>query len=189
MLAVLVFTGSVSVTLLASLTMASINAFVLGMYWLLGWQLGAIEGVGLTTLVGLSVDFCIHFSEAFVRSPLTQRRHKARYAAAAHAHAAVGTVQEGLELHLVYGNLDNCLQACKIVATECAVQGCNGNNGRPCPCLSYHHHRCCATAVVYADHCAEPIWYHHCVLAVSKLGLRHVHADPAASHMWTCSRA
>jgi hypothetical protein len=48
----------------------------------MGWQLGAIEGVGVTTLVGLSVDFCIHFSEAFVMSPLHLRKDKARCALA-----------------------------------------------------------------------------------------------------------
>ena len=77
---ILVFTGSLAITGLATATMACINALVLGLYHVLGWHLGAIEGVSITVLVGLSVDFCIHFSEAFVASPLDLRRDRAKCA-------------------------------------------------------------------------------------------------------------
>ena len=79
-IAVFVFTGSLIITLLATLTMAGINILVLGLYWVLGWRLGAIEGVSITVLVGLSVDFCLHFSEAFTHSPLLTRKDRARCA-------------------------------------------------------------------------------------------------------------
>lgn len=58
--------------------MVCINVLVLGLYHAMGWQLGAIEGVSITVLVGLSVDFCIHFSEAFVQSRLELRTDRAQ---------------------------------------------------------------------------------------------------------------
>jgi predicted RND superfamily exporter protein len=94
MAAVYVFTGSLVVMLLATITMVGINILVLGLYWVLGWRLGAIEGVAVTVLVGLSVDNCIHFSEAFVMSPLTLRKDKARRASdsTSHLHGCVGAL-------------------------------------------------------------------------------------------------
>jgi protein dispatched 3 len=80
LVSVYVFTGSVVVMILASVTMACINILVIGLYYVLGWTIGAVEGVAITVLVGLSVDFCLHFSEAFVMSPLTTRKDKAEYA-------------------------------------------------------------------------------------------------------------
>lgn len=79
MVSVYVFTGSVVVMALAAATMVCINTLILGLYHVMGWRLGAIEGVSITVLVGLSVDFSIHFSEAFVRSPLIGRRDRAQY--------------------------------------------------------------------------------------------------------------
>ena len=79
-ISVYVFTGSVRIVALATVTMAGINVLVLGLYSVLGWRLGAIEGVSITVLVGLSVDFSIHFSEAFISSPLDNRKNKARCA-------------------------------------------------------------------------------------------------------------
>ena len=58
--------------------MVCINVLVLGLYHVMGWTLGAIEGVSITVLVGLSVDFCIHFSEAFVMSRLQHRKDRAQ---------------------------------------------------------------------------------------------------------------
>ena len=60
--------------------MVCINILVLGLYHVMGWTLGAIEGVSITVLVGLSVDFCIHFSEAFVMSRLQHRKDRAQCA-------------------------------------------------------------------------------------------------------------
>eukprot|EP00892_Ulva_mutabilis_P011332 jgi/Ulvmu1/8571/UM045_0013.1 len=78
MVSVYVFTGSVVVMALAAATMVCINTLILGLYHVMGWRLGAIEGVSITVLVGLSVDFSIHFSEAFVRSRLIGRRDRAQ---------------------------------------------------------------------------------------------------------------
>jgi hypothetical protein len=72
--------GSLIATGLASLTLICIILLVLGLCYAIGWKLGAIEGISITVLVGLSVDFCIHFSEAFVQSPLQQRKDRAQCA-------------------------------------------------------------------------------------------------------------
>jgi predicted RND superfamily exporter protein len=78
LVAIYIFTGSVVITTLSVFTMGCINVLVLGLYYVLGWKLGAIEGVSITVLLGLCVDYCIHFSEAFVASPLDYRRDKAK---------------------------------------------------------------------------------------------------------------
>lgn len=87
---VYVFTGSLVVTGLAAATMLCINVLVLGLYDAMGWQIGAVEGVSITVLVGLSIDFCIHFSEAFVMSRLLHRKDRAQcapHASACSTHA------------------------------------------------------------------------------------------------------
>lgn len=35
------------------------------MYWL-GWELGAVEAISLSILVGSSVDYCLHLVEGFL---------------------------------------------------------------------------------------------------------------------------
>jgi di/tricarboxylate transporter len=78
LLAIYIFTGSLLVTLLSALTMGCINVLVVGLYHVVGWKLGAIEGISITVLIGLCVGSCMHFSEAFVASPLNYRRDKAK---------------------------------------------------------------------------------------------------------------
>lgn len=39
---------------------------VISAFYLLGWQLGAVEAVSLSILVGSSVDYCIHLIEGFL---------------------------------------------------------------------------------------------------------------------------
>lgn len=35
------------------------------MYWL-GWEMGAVEAISLSILVGSSVDYCLHLVEGFL---------------------------------------------------------------------------------------------------------------------------
>jgi predicted RND superfamily exporter protein len=35
------------------------------MYWL-GWELGAVEAISLSILVGSSVDYCLHLVEGYL---------------------------------------------------------------------------------------------------------------------------
>lgn len=35
------------------------------MYWL-GWEMGAVEAISLSILVGSSVDYCLHLVEGYI---------------------------------------------------------------------------------------------------------------------------
>ena len=63
----------------ATLTVVMTNMSVLGLMYVWGWHLGAIEGMSITSLVGLSVDFCIHLCEGYVHGKAQDRFGKARY--------------------------------------------------------------------------------------------------------------
>ena len=39
---------------------------VLGVFYLAGWELGAIEALSLSILVGSSVDYCVHIVEGYL---------------------------------------------------------------------------------------------------------------------------
>lgn len=44
----------------------------------LGWKLGLIEAVVYVMVVGLSVDYCVHLSEAYLASPAQDRENRTR---------------------------------------------------------------------------------------------------------------
>eukprot|EP01044_Picomonas_judraskeda_P025357 COSAG03_NODE_7322_length_934_cov_2.558084_2_plen_97_part_00 len=45
-----------------------VGAGILGMMNLLGWELGVIESVSITVLVGLSVDYVVHLANSYVEA-------------------------------------------------------------------------------------------------------------------------
>eukprot|EP00803_Ostreobium_quekettii_P001213 evm.model.scf_206EXC.9 EVM.evm.TU.scf_206EXC.9 scf_206EXC:105101-116496(-) len=68
LLAILVFTGSPRLSFIAVLNLACIVVSMLGFFYLLGWTLGVVEAISVTILVGMSVDFTLHVSEAYSNS-------------------------------------------------------------------------------------------------------------------------
>ena len=64
---VFVFSGF-RMMIFAAITVLMINVTVMGVLYTWGWTLGAVEGMSITSLVGLSVDFCIHIAEAHVHA-------------------------------------------------------------------------------------------------------------------------
>ena len=63
---VVIFTGcSLRLAGLVLLELASILCMILSVFHLSGWELGVVEAVALTTLVGLAVDFGLHLAEAY----------------------------------------------------------------------------------------------------------------------------
>jgi Patched family len=76
---VFVFCGRPVLTLLATLTVVMTNLAVMGLMYVWGWNLGAIEGMSITSLVGLSVDFCIHLAEGYMHAKPQDRVGKAKY--------------------------------------------------------------------------------------------------------------
>jgi predicted RND superfamily exporter protein len=77
---VFVFCGRPLLTLIATVTVIMTNLSVMGIMYVWGWKLGAIEGMSITSLVGLSVDFCIHLCEGYVHGKAQDRHGKARFA-------------------------------------------------------------------------------------------------------------
>lgn len=39
---------------------------VVAIFYLAGWELGAVEAVSLSILVGSSVDYCVHLVEGYL---------------------------------------------------------------------------------------------------------------------------
>jgi predicted RND superfamily exporter protein len=75
---VFIFAGRPILTLLAALTLIFICASVMGIIYLLKWNLGATEVMSITSLVGLAVDFCIHVVEGYMEARAGTRRGNAR---------------------------------------------------------------------------------------------------------------
>ena len=39
---------------------------VVGLFYVVGWQIGAVEAISLSILVGSSVDYCVHLVEGYL---------------------------------------------------------------------------------------------------------------------------
>lgn len=39
---------------------------VVGIFYVLGWEVGGVEAISLSILVGSSVDYCVHLVEGYV---------------------------------------------------------------------------------------------------------------------------
>ncbi|XP_033641919.1 protein dispatched homolog 3-like isoform X2 [Asterias rubens] len=64
--AVVIFTAHIGILLIAFLTIGGVILVVISMFYLLGWEMGAVEAVSLSILVGSSVDYCIHLIEGYL---------------------------------------------------------------------------------------------------------------------------
>ena len=77
---VFVFTGRPLLSFLTLITVLCINVTVMGILYLWDWTLGAIEGMSITSLVGLSVDYCIHLVEGHIHARAGHRLNNAKCA-------------------------------------------------------------------------------------------------------------
>jgi len=66
--------GSIGMGVTALLAVASVTLIVLGAFAASNWTVGAVEAISVTLLVGLSVDFIIHFCEAYITCGLAWRK-------------------------------------------------------------------------------------------------------------------
>ncbi|XP_077378985.1 protein dispatched homolog 3 isoform X1 [Festucalex cinctus] len=64
--AVSVFTAHLFLLLPVLLTVLGVICVVGALMYCLGWQLGAVEAISLSILVGSSVDYCLHLVEGFM---------------------------------------------------------------------------------------------------------------------------
>ncbi|GFO42533.1 patched domain-containing protein 2 [Plakobranchus ocellatus] len=65
-LAVAVFTGHLVLLLLVVVTILAMICCVVGVFALCGWEMGAVEAVSLSILVGSSVDYLVHIVEGYI---------------------------------------------------------------------------------------------------------------------------
>eukprot|EP00750_Incisomonas_marina_P031230 INCI7785.2.p1 GENE.INCI7785.2~~INCI7785.2.p1 ORF type:complete len:1466 (+),score=281.45 INCI7785.2:324-4721(+) len=68
-----VATGNIVVTAVASSCMLCVTVCIMGMMFVLGWELGTIESISATILVGLSVDYVVHIAQAYVEADAVKR--------------------------------------------------------------------------------------------------------------------
>eukprot|EP01047_Picozoa_sp_COSAG01_P014502 COSAG01_NODE_708_length_14125_cov_3.872745_2_plen_253_part_00 len=77
---IFVATRSLPLSLLSTLAIATILCWTMGSVVLMGWKLGMMESTNIAILIGISVDFVIHFAHAYMHcdgdgeSPSSPRR-------------------------------------------------------------------------------------------------------------------
>ena len=75
--AVLLFTGDLVISIYTMLSIVLIVITLLGfLFGALGWTFGAIEAVGVTIFVGMSVDYCLHTAHGYAHSASETRKGK-----------------------------------------------------------------------------------------------------------------
>lgn len=77
--AVLIFTGDLAISLYTMFSIMMIVITLLGfLFGVMGFSFGAIEAVGVTIFVGMSVDYCLHLAHGYHHSNGTNRLDKLR---------------------------------------------------------------------------------------------------------------
>merc|ERR1712072_846866 len=75
--AVLIFTGDLAISLYTMFAIMMIVVTLLGfLFGIMGFTFGAIEAVGVTIFVGMSVDYCLHLAHGYHHSSHSTRREK-----------------------------------------------------------------------------------------------------------------
>ena len=67
-LAAVFFTASVRITLLIMATMVCVVVNMLGAFFCLGWEIGAVEAVSISIIIGSSIDHVLHSGEAYMHT-------------------------------------------------------------------------------------------------------------------------
>lgn len=65
------------ISLLAIINIAGVLICILGMMNIFGWELGVIESISITVLVGLSVDYVVHLANSYIEADVEdiKKRH------------------------------------------------------------------------------------------------------------------
>ena len=71
---ILMFTLNLIVTAVTVLSILANLFAMLGLFWVLGWDLGVIEAVSVSILIGLNIDYALHACEAYVTSSHVGRK-------------------------------------------------------------------------------------------------------------------
>ncbi|KAH9492822.1 Protein dispatched 3 [Bulinus truncatus] len=65
-ISVAIFTGHLLLLLIIVIAIIAMICCVVGIFYLAGWEMGAVEAVSLSILVGSSVDYCVHIVEGYI---------------------------------------------------------------------------------------------------------------------------
>ena len=76
----LIGTGNVIITLYATISIFGVLTCVGATIYGMGWKLGFLEAVCFAILIGLSVDFIIHFAHMYCHAPHQGREQRTRHA-------------------------------------------------------------------------------------------------------------
>lgn len=102
MIAVMIFTGHVLLLLIIFICIAEMVCLVVGIFYMLHWEIGGVEAVSLSILVGSSVDYCVHLVEGYILAaqacPVKDNPAKARQwrTSAAFSHIGVSILSSAL---------------------------------------------------------------------------------------------
>ncbi|KAJ3452766.1 sterol-sensing domain [Anaeramoeba flamelloides] len=77
-LIILIATNNLIISFYALLSISGVVVTIVGMMVSLGWQLGIVESISLTIIVGISVDYIVHFCHAYNVSKKEKRFEKLR---------------------------------------------------------------------------------------------------------------
>ncbi|XP_064642370.1 protein dispatched homolog 3-like [Lineus longissimus] len=66
MAAVAIFTGHILLLIIVMLSIIGMILCVIGIFYVAGWEMGAVEAISLSILVGSSVDYCVHLVEGYI---------------------------------------------------------------------------------------------------------------------------
>lgn len=66
MVAVVLFTGHVLLLFIVFICILQMICLVVGIFYLAGWEMGGVEAISLSILVGSSVDYCVHLVEGYL---------------------------------------------------------------------------------------------------------------------------
>jgi predicted RND superfamily exporter protein len=72
-LVLLVSTMNIFISIYASIVIINIVISVLAMIYLLGWALGVIESIASIIVIGFSVDYVVHLSNAYLENEKKNR--------------------------------------------------------------------------------------------------------------------
>ncbi|KAL4221105.1 GRB10 interacting GYF protein 1 [Mactra antiquata] len=66
MIAVLLFTRHIRLLLVVFISITEMVCLVVGIFYVVGWEIGGVEAISLSILVGSSVDYCVHLVEGYI---------------------------------------------------------------------------------------------------------------------------
>ena len=111
------------VALLSCFTILLVVSSILGFMWLFGWELGTIESVSATVLVGLSIDYVVHLAHSYMEATATSRKERVRMALTEMGCTVLGggVTSMGASFHVVYVLVSAFLQVWSFYVLDCVA--------------------------------------------------------------------